>query len=346
MATRTALSGSGVRVAPSLPPTRRSTVSRRLPFRAAALVVAGALLSAGCASSGNAADDNPKSLTTDLAAVKVTGADGKKPTVKVPAPFSVTKTDRKVLKSGDGDVVADGQRVSINYVGVNGTDGKEFDTSYGKGEKASFTMDPDLFMKGLVQGLSGTTVGSRVLIAVPPKDAYGTQGVPSAGIGPTDTLVFVVDVTSAADVLKRAAGTPVRPKAGLPTVKLDKDGKPKITLPSGAPPAKLTSQLLIQGKGAKVTKGQSITVHYTGITWPGGRQFDSSWDRKAPATFYIGVGRVISGWDETIVGQTVGSQLLLVIPPDKGYGAGGNPSAGIKGTDTLVFVIDILDASS
>lgn len=321
-------------------------MTRRLPFRAVALILGGALLSAGCASSGNEAESNPQKLTTDLAAVKVSGDDGKKPDVKVPVPFSVSKTDRKVLKSGDGSVVADGQRVSINYVGINGTDGKEFDTSFGKSEKASFTMDPNLFMRGLVTGLQGTTVGSRVLIAVPPKDAYGAQGVPSAGIGPTDTLVFVVDVTSAANVLKRAAGTAVKPKAGLPTVKLDKDGKPKITLPSGAPPAKLASQVLIQGKGPKVTKGQSITVHYTGIIWPGGKQFDSSWDRKAPATFYIGTGRVITGWDETIVGQPVGSQLLVVIPPDKGYGAGGNPSAGIKGTDTLVFVIDILDASS
>jgi len=321
-------------------------VTRRLPFRAVALILGGALLSAGCASSGNEAESNPQKLTTDLSAVKVSGEDGKKPAVKVPVPFSVTKTDRKVLKSGDGAVVADGQRVSINYVGINGTDGKEFDTSFGKTEKASFTMDPNLFMKGLVTGLQGTTVGSRVLIAVPPKDAYGAQGVPSAGIGPTDTLVFVIDVTSANNVLKRATGTAVKPKAGLPTVKLDKDGKPKITLPSGAPPAKLTSQVLIQGKGPKVTKGQSITVHYTGIVWPGGKQFDSSWDRKSPATFYIGVGRVIAGWDEGIVGQAVGSQLLLVIPPDKGYGAGGNASAGIKGTDTLVFVIDILDASS
>ena len=321
-------------------------MTRRLPFRAVALILGGALLSAGCASSGNEAESNPQKLTTDLSAVKVSGEDGKKPAVKVPVPFSVTKTDRKVLKSGDGAVVANGQRVSINYVGVNGTDGKEFDTSFGKTEKASFTMDPNLFMKGLVTGLQGTTVGSRVLIAVPPKDAYGAQGVPSAGIGPTDTLVFVIDVTSANNVLKRATGTAVKPKAGLPTVKLDKDGKPKITLPSGAPPAKLTSQVLIQGKGPKVTKGQSITVHYTGIVWPGGKQFDSSWDRKSPATFYIGVGRVIAGWDEGIVGQAVGSQLLLVIPPDKGYGAGGNASAGIKGTDTLVFVIDILDASS
>ena len=318
----------------------------RLSFRAAAMVVAGALLAAGCASSADDTDSAAKEPTTDLEKVTVSGDDGKKPTIKVPAPFQATKTDVRVLKEGDGAAITTGQRVSIQYVGLNGTDGKEFDTSYDDGQKASFTLDPQQVMKGLVSGITGTTVGSRILIAVPPKDGYGTEGVPSAGIGPTDTLLFVVDVSSAANVLKRAQGESVKPKGGLPTVKLDKDGKPKITLPGGAPPNKLTAQPLIQGKGPKVAKGQTITVHYTGIIWPGGKQFDSSWDRKSPASFAIGVGRVISGWDETLVGQNVGSQLLLVIPPDKGYGAGGNPQAGIKGTDTIVFVVDILDAAS
>jgi peptidylprolyl isomerase len=321
-------------------------VTRRSPLRAVVAVVAGALLAAGCASSDNTAAPDSKTPTTDLEKVTVSGDEGKKPEVKVPSPFSVTKTDVRVLKQGDGAAVATGQRVSIQYVGFNGTDGKEFDTSYDDGQKASFTLDPEQVMKGLVSGLTGATVGSRILIAVPPKDGYGTAGVPSAGIGPTDTLVFVVDVDSAANVLKRAQGTEVRPKAGLPTVKLAGDGKPKITLPSGNPPAKLTSQPLITGKGPKVQKGQTITVHYTGIIWPGGKQFDSSWDRKSPASFPIGVGRVIAGWDETLVGQNVGSQVLLVIPPDKGYGAGGNSQAGIKGTDSLVFVVDILDAAA
>ena len=80
-----------------------------------------------------------------------------------------------------------------------------------------------------------------------------------------------------------------------------------------------------------------------GIIWPGGKQFDSSWDKGAPASFGIGVGQVIAGWDEGLVGRPVGSQVLLVIPPDKGYGAQGQGQ--IKGTDTLVFVVDILDAT-
>ena len=80
------------------------------------------------------------------------------------------------------------------------------------------------------------------------------------------------------------------------------------------------------------------------MIWAGGKQFDSSWDRGQPASFPIGTDKVLPGWDEGLVGQTVGSQVLLVVPPDKGYGSAGEPNAGISGTDTLVFVIDILDA--
>ena len=81
------------------------------------------------------------------------------------------------------------------------------------------------------------------------------------------------------------------------------------------------------------------------MIWDSGKTFDSSWARGTPAEFVIGTGNVIAGWDEGLVGQTVGSQVLLVIPPDKGYGSAGQADVGIKGTDTLVFVVDILDAS-
>jgi len=94
-----------------------------------------------------------------------------------------------------------------------------------------------------------------------------------------------------------------------------------------------------------VQPGQTIDVQYTGAIWDTGKVFDSSWKNGQSVRFPIGTGSVIAGWDEGLVGQTVGSQVLLVIPPDKGYGATGQPAAGIKGTDTLVFVVDILGAS-
>jgi peptidylprolyl isomerase len=298
----------------------------------------------GSASTTSSAPAAASAGTADLTSISVSGGVGTKPALKAPTPFSVKETSTKVLTKGTGPKAASGQKVTVDYAGYNGADGKEFDTSFGEGKKSpSFLLDPQQTLPGLVKGIVGQQVGSRLLLAIPPADAYGTQGVQSAGIGPTDTILIVVDIKSVKNVLARAAGTAVPAKAGLPTVKLAGNGKPTITLPSGNPPAQLQVQPLIVGKGAKVAKGQQITVHYTGILWPGGKQFDSSWDSGKPATFAIGVGQVIAGWDDGLVGQPIGSQILLVVPPDKGYGASGK--GNIKGTDTLVFVVDILDAS-
>lgn len=322
-------------------------MSPRFAIRRAGALIAAVAVVAGCAGSPSSDTSASTKTTTDLAAVKVTGKLGAQPTVSVPKPFATTKTDRRLLITGTGGIVTPGQRVTIDYVGVNGTDGKQFDSSYNKQDKAIFTLDDKQIIKGMVEGLSGVTVGSRVLLAVPPTDGYGTAGAPSAGIGPTDTLVFVVDVKSASTLLKRAVGKAVTPKAGLPKVTLDKKtGKPTITIPKSKAPNALVAQTLISGTGPKVTKGQTITVHYTGAIWPGGKVFDSSWTTGSPASFAIGEGKVIAGWDQGLVGATVGSQVLLVIPPDKGYGVSGKSEAGIKGTDTLVFVVDILDAGA
>ena len=194
---------------------------------------------------------------------------------------------------------------------------------------------------------ASVTVGSRVLIALAPKEglAANAKSQGAKNVKKDDTLLFVIDVKSVRTPLAKATGEAVPPVEGLPTVAVADTGKPTITMPSGvAAPTTLVVQPLITGTGPVVQAGQTISVHYTGVIWDGGKQFDSSWDRGAPADVVIGNGRVIPGWDEGLVGQTVGSQVLLVVPPDKGYGAAGNTDAGIKGTDTLVFVVDILDA--
>jgi peptidylprolyl isomerase len=185
-----------------------------------------------------------------------------------------------------------------------------------------------------------------VLVGVAPKDyAKKLQGAVKSVKG-TDTLLFLMTPTSVRHPLARATGTAVDPVAGLPVVNLDATGKPTILAPSDiAAPTSLVVQPLIKGDGPVVEAGQTVRVHYTGIVYATGKQFDSSWDRGEPAEFVIGQGKVIAGWDKGIVGQTVGSQILLVIPPADGYGTNGNSQAGISGTDTLVFVVDILDAT-
>lgn len=117
--------------------------------------------------------------------------------------------------------------------------------------------------------------------------------------------------------------------------------KPTLTFPAGAAPAGLETVVLARGDGDVVEAGDDLVVNYLGQTW-GGAVFDNSYDRGTSINFPIGVGAVIAGWDQGLVGQQIGSRVLLSIPPHEGYGPGGMPQAGIKGTDTLVFVVDIL----
>jgi peptidylprolyl isomerase len=126
-----------------------------------------------------------------------------------------------------------------------------------------------------------------------------------------------------------------------PTVSGAFGTKPTITLPSGAAPSTLQTTVVSQGSGAKVVKGDLLIANYSGELWRNGTVFDTSFG-KQPASFAIGTGQVIPGWDKSLVGQTAGSRMLLVIPPADGYGSSGQSAAGIKGDDTLVFVVDII----
>ncbi|WP_154795346.1 FKBP-type peptidyl-prolyl cis-trans isomerase [Occultella kanbiaonis] len=130
----------------------------------------------------------------------------------------------------------------------------------------------------------------------------------------------------------------------LPTATGSFGDKPALSFPENAAPADLAVQVISQGDGALVEAGQTIDVNYLGQIWGGGI-FDNSYDRGSSIQFPIGVGAVIAGWDNSLVGQPIGSRVLVSIPPHEGYGPNGMPRAGIKGTDTLVFVVDIIGAS-
>jgi peptidylprolyl isomerase len=278
-----------------------------------------------------------------LSGVTVSADTSSKPTVKFDKPFAIKKTADSTVAAGTGAALAAGQTITFDYVLVDGRTGKQIQTSYGR-SPASLVLDAAKTNKQLVTALTGETVGSRVLVGIASKDGLAKK-LNAKGVKGSDTLLFVIDVKGVRTPLTRATGDPVPPVDGQPTVSLAADGKPTITIPSGvSAPTSLVVQPLIKGTGPVVQAGQTISVHYTGVIWDGGKQFDSSWDRGQPLDTVIGKGQVVAGWDEGLVGQTVGSQVLLVIPPDKGYGAQGNSQAGIKGTDTLVFVVDILDA--
>lgn len=119
--------------------------------------------------------------------------------------------------------------------------------------------------------------------------------------------------------------------------------KPTLTFDSPEAPKDLVVEVLEEGTGPVVEAGDTIVCNYLGQVW-GGNVFDNSYDRGQPLDFAIGVGMVIAGWDQGLVGQRVGSRVLLSIPSPLGYGNQGVPQAGIRGGDTLVFVTDILEA--
>ena len=118
--------------------------------------------------------------------------------------------------------------------------------------------------------------------------------------------------------------------------------KPTITIPDGEPSADLHKVDLVEGAGPEAKAGDRVVVHYVGVAWSTQRQFDASWDRNDPFDFRLGAGEVITGWDQGVAGMRVGGRRQLTIPPSMGYGSRGAGGV-IKGGETLVFVVDLLD---
>ena len=118
--------------------------------------------------------------------------------------------------------------------------------------------------------------------------------------------------------------------------------KPQIDFPEGPPPAELEVTDVLAGEGAEAAPGRTAVVHYVGVAYSSGEEFDASWNRGEPFAFPLGEGHVIAGWDRGVVGMKVGGRRRLVIPPDLGYGDRGAGSAIAPG-ETLIFVVDLID---
>lgn len=281
-------------------------------------------------------------------AVTVTGVFGSAPRVTIPVAAAPASLSVKTLIEGTGATATSAEGIIGNYVSYDwsGTTSRLLGSSFAQGRPSLFA---GKLLPGLAAALRGQQAGSRVLAVIPPADGFGSAGNAQEGIKSGDTLVFVVDIDSTFDTAS-VPGTQASDGGGaLPAVTPPAPGSasgPTVVIPSGAaPPATLQARALIKGAGAVVAKGDDIAVQYSGYIWRTGTSFGSSWAGHAPVTVAIGEGQLIKGWDEGLVGQTVGSRLLLVVPPADAYGSAGSARAGIKGGDTLVFVVDILAAS-
>jgi peptidylprolyl isomerase len=120
--------------------------------------------------------------------------------------------------------------------------------------------------------------------------------------------------------------------------------KPEVTVPTGNPPEDLLIEDVVVGTGNEAKAGANVEVHYVGVAWSTQREFDASWNRGDSFEFRLGAGQVIAGWDHGVAGMKVGGRRVLTIPPSMGYGAQGAGGV-IKGGETLIFVVDLLNVN-
>ncbi len=278
-------------------------------------------------------------VSKNLDKLKVTGKRGAEPEIEVPKPWGIDKTRVKVLDPGDGPTVPEGAPITVNYHGINGRSGEQFDSTWTDGETTPVTFDLTQVVAGFSKGLEGQKVGSRVLIAMPGEDGYDEQGGRPPQILVGDTLIFVVEII--ATLLTEPHGEEVKPKKGLPTVSDTKSG-PKITMPEGKAPSKLTIQPLVKGDGAKVAETDAVYLRYRGALWDGGKVVDENYGEDEPEITALD-DTLIPGFTKGLIGQTIGSRMLLVIPPGDGY-PDGNETPAVPEGSTLVYVVDILFA--
>ncbi len=298
-----------------------------------------------------------------LDAVEISGEVGTTPDVTWKSQMRADEAEVEVVTTGEGAAVEDGDTVFVNYwVGNGFTEDTVLDTYTGDAAGAvpitvggevtpPQTQNPteaeiaryllDSFVSGQIE--AGDTEGTRKAVTVNSSEVVGFGGG-GLNIGNEDALLVVIDLDSMP--LSGPEGTQVKRPPFVPGIVLKKKLPGSLDFSkTPEPTGKLQVGTLVKGEGELVKKGDTIVVDYLGQVFDGKEPFDESYSRGTPLITEIGTeGGVIDGWDQGLVGVPVGSRVVLVIPPDLGYGPEGNPGAGIKGTDTLYFVVDILGA--
>lgn len=314
---------------------------RKIPV---ALVVLGLVTVGltGCSLQNVSAADCSRSSVSDpdvMKLIDVTGDTDSAPDVDVYTPLHASSLAYQDVVTGDGTAItSDDQLMVMDVALFSGATGDPIVATAYDGDLSRVTSPSQWATNfpGFEKALDCATAGSRVAVALSPDD-MAPDVASSFGLAADDSVVAVLDVhkvylASAAGQLQFNSGF------GLPSVVRAPDGRPGIVIPSGTPaPKDLVIQTLIKGDGEKVTGDQPVRVHYTGVVWGADESFDTTWDGSGASVTLDGV---VPGFAQALKGQTVGSQVMVVIPPDQGYG--DQEQASIPANSTLVFVIDIL----
>lgn len=312
----------------------RKTVT---PFVVLALA---SLTLVGCGASPEAGGDCERTTSPGAATemVTVTGAATAAPRIDAYTPIAASTTQWTDLAEGSGTpITSDSQLAALDLTILDGRTGEKLAATPYDGTNA--TVYPisrwSQSFPALATSLECARPGARVLTVVGP-DGYDAAALAALGLQGNDTLVVVTDVRRV--YLGKADGEDEFVAANdLPQVVRAPDGRPGIIVPDRTPPADLQVRVLKEGSGEAVSADAPVRLAYTGVLWADRSVFDTSWDSEPRS---IVPSQTVPGFAQALEGQRVGSQLLIVIPPELGYGAAG--SGRIPADSTLVFVVDIL----
>lgn len=290
----------------------------------------------------------PAIAATDAVLPTVSGKFGRKPTITIPKAQPSGKFVITTMLAGQGRKARSNDIVIVDYAAKTWKRGTSLPGTYGKGGTPSvFPVGQGAVLPALDRAVEGQQAGSRVLVVAPPAAAYGVAGNARLGVRGTDTVVFAVDIVKIIAADSTVQGQQRALPDGLPQVRAERSAA-TIAVPDTAPPTRLVSQTLVEGSGPRVKTGQTIVIRRAGAVWAANRGkeqatlFDPSWS-QGPSTVVIGRGNLIEGLDQALVRTSVGSRMLVVIPPGLAYGVSAHK--GIPAKSTIVFIVDVLAAS-
>lgn len=283
---------------------------RHLRLLLAPVVALGLLL--GCS-------EPPLAPTIDVAGTPLT-----EPIITYTPPFEIGSTSSSVVVEGNGPRLQSDEPVLLHYRLESATTGELIDQTFG-GLPKTYLLTPEDMSLELYDALRGKRVGSRILLLTAADDDSGTA-----------STVLVADVLPT-----EATGTAVEPRADLPVVSVDDDGMPQVEIPEGDPPAELEVQTLLRGSGEQVSGQSTVVVQYTMVRWSDGMVVDSTWEALGPRAFSL--AETITGLNQGLAEQSVGSRILLVVPPVTALDDQENHD--LTG-ETVVYVVDILAATT
>jgi peptidylprolyl isomerase len=316
-----------------------------LAIASTVVLASGAVVVGSIAASFPAQCDSPYQPGKASALVEVTSSDEGTPQASFPTPLKTTGRELSAVTAGSGEPARATGFVDFDlniFLGATGEYLTGSDYQPGNPVRRVIDSSSEDVLSAI---LECQQPGAQVVVTTTVEDVFGpVEG--DATITNESTIVLVVDVHQTYP--RKANGSPRLPQSGMPTVVQTDEGVHGLSFPNAPIPTELRVSVLKQGDGVAIQEGDVVTTHFTGAVWETREIFSTSFEQGVPLSLVArdsftageGVG-VIPGLAQALIGQTVGSQVLVSVPPSLGHPAGRAP-AGVPDGSTLVYVFDIL----